>query len=718
MDENDRSPKPKSCVELDGSGIPEEVKVLRRWVNWRYVLRKGKWTKVPLNPSTGNAASCNDPTTWGSYEEAVERLKRGEADGIGFQLGPPYVGIDLDKCRDAETGAIEPLAHELICSIDSYSETSPSKSGVHILAKGQLPQGARRKGRLEMYESSRYFTMTGQHIEGTPKTIEERTQELADLHARVFDERRAKSKPTNGAGSANHPLTDAELIEKARRAENGAKFDRLWRGDFSEYDSQSEADLALSVLLAFWSGRNRARMDRLFRQSGLFRPKWDERHGADGRSYGQITIDKAIGHPLIPKRSFKNTDYGNAERLVANYGADIRFCHVWGRWLHWDGMRWAIDESGEIVRLAKATVRSIYQEAATIEDEAPRKVTANWARESEKALRIEAMIRLAQSEQGIPVHPDGLDRGSWLLNCTNGTIDLATGELRPHRPEDMMTKLAAVKYDPAAKSPRWKRFLQEVFEPHPDLIDFIQRAVGYSLTGDTREECLLLLWGLGRNGKGTLIKILASMLGDYAGTADFSAFVQRRHDNGPRDDIANMKGKRFVSAQESREGAALAESLIKWLTGGDRVRARRLYENSYEFDPTHKIWLATNHKPVIRGTDSAIWSRLKLIPFEVSFEGREDKTLKQALLRELPGILAWALEGCRLWQKEGLSFPESVINATGEYRRDSDHVGRFIEECCAVGQFAQGSYRSVGSRTTRAGCESQDPTRPSMKCCL
>ena len=167
-----------------------------------------------------------------------------------------------------------------------------------------------------------------------------------------------------------------------------------------------------------------------------------------------------------------------------------------------------------------------------------------------------------------------------------------------------------------------------------------------------------------------------------------------------------MMGKRFVSAQESREGAALAESLVKWLTGGDRVRARRLYENSYEFDPTHKVWLATNHKPVIRGTDPAIWSRLKLVPFEVSFEGREDKTLKQALLCELPGILAWALEGCRLWQKEGLSFPESVVNATSEYRRDSDQVRRFIEECCTVGQFAQvkartlyGAYRKWAEQT-------------------
>ena len=206
---------------------------------------------------------------------------------------------------------------------------------------------------------------------------------------------------------------------------------------------------------------------------------------------------------------------------------------------------------------------------------------------------------------------------------------------------------------------------------------------------------MFFLWGTGRNGKGTLIKTLATALGDYAYTADFSTFIPRHGNNGPRDDIANMMGKRFVSAQESREGAPLAESLLKWMTGGDRVRARRLYENSYEFDPTYKIWLATNHKPVVIGTDPALWSRIKLIPLEVSFEGREDKTLKQTLLGELPGILAWAVKGCVEWQRNGLDIPESVVRATQEYRQESDQVARFIQDCCVVGDFAQAKARPL-----------------------
>lgn len=387
--------------------------------------------------------------------------------------------------------------------------------------------------------------------------------------------------------------------------------------------------------------------------------------------------------PFTP--CFNLTDYGNAERLAMEFGTHIRFCHAWQEWLCWDGRRWVLDENDEVVRFAKRTVRNLYREASDIEDDERRKRAARWAHESERAARITAMIKLAQSEQDIPVAADGLDSDQWVFNCLNGTVDLRTGQARSHRTEDLITKLVRIEHIPGARCQRWMQFLGEVFAPHPDIIPFIQRAIGYSLTGDTREECLFLLWGKGRNGKGTFIKTIAAVLGDYAGTADFSAFVQGRT-GGPRDDVANMKGKRFISAQEAREGAGLDEAMVKWLTGGDRVRARRLYENSYEFDPTHKIWLATNHKPTVRGTDPAIWSRLKLIPFEVSFEGREDKALKQALHAELPGILAWAVQGCLSWQREGLDFPESVVSATAEYRRESDQVGRFTEECCVVGE--------------------------------
>jgi len=386
---------------------------------------------------------------------------------------------------------------------------------------------------------------------------------------------------------------------------------------------------------------------------------------------------------------------GNAERFVSQHGDNVRYCHEWRSWLAWDGCRWKRDSNPEVRQWAKETVRSIYAEAGKYATEAQRAAAANWAKRSESAAAVEAMLKLAQSEKGIPVSPDDLDADRWRLNLRNGTVDLRTGELQSHNRADLITKLAPIEFDPKARCPRWDRFLTEVFEPHPDVVPFIQRAVGYSLTGDTREECLFLLHGTGRNGKGTFLKTLTLKLGDYAGTADFSTFVQRRDDAGPRDDIAAMRGRRLISAQESREGAALAESLVKWLTGGDLVRARRLYENSTEFDPTWKIWLASNHRPIIRGTDPAIWSRIKLIPFAVVFDGREDKRLKAVLQDELPGILNWAIEGCLQWQEDGLEFPASVLNATNEYRSESDQTARFIAECCVTGDYAQAKARTL-----------------------
>ena len=401
-------------------------------------------------------------------------------------------------------------------------------------------------------------------------------------------------------------------------------------------------------------------------------------------------------HPQVAHLDgFHCSDLANAELLVKWYGNWLRYCHAWQKWLIWDGRRWAVDDSGAVYRYAIATVRELYKVAATIEIQDRRTKFVGWALKSEYRNRLEAMVALAKNDADVIVQPGQLDQYPWLLCVENCIVDLRTGQLRQHDPAALMTKLAPVSYEKNAQAHRWRQFLEEIFAPHVDLIPFIQRAVGYSLTGSTREECLFLLYGKGRNGKGTFIKKLAEAMGDYACTADFSTFVRRRDDSGPRDDIAHMAGKRFVSAQESREGAALAESLIKWLTGGDRVRARRLYENSWEFDPTHKIWLATNHRPIIRGTDSAIWSRIKLIPFDVSFEGREDKTLKSTLSGELAGILTWAVDGCLQFRRDGLAFPKSVKEATAKYRQESDPVGRFIVECCITGENCQCKARPL-----------------------
>lgn len=380
----------------------------------------------------------------------------------------------------------------------------------------------------------------------------------------------------------------------------------------------------------------------------------------------------------------RNTDQGNAMRLVHRHGQDLLYCHPWRKWLIWDGQRWRVDETAEVVRRAKETVQSIYAEAAETADESERKDLAKHAMKSEANPRIKAMIESAQSEPDIPVLPHELDADPWLLTCLNGTLDLRRGELREHRREDLITKLAPVEYDPEATAPIWDAFLQRIMAGKKDLIAFLQRAVGYSLTGDASERVLFFLYGRGANGKSTFLETVRALLGDYAQRTPTETLLAKRGGNIPND-VARLRGARFVSASESDEGKRLAEARIKDLTGGDTISARFLHAEFFEFKPQCKIWLATNHRPPVRGTDKAIWDRIKLIPFDVTIpEPEQDKRLGEKLKAELPGILAWAVGGCLDWQENGLGVSSEVKRATESYRHEMDILGNFVEDRCVV----------------------------------
>jgi hypothetical protein len=274
--------------------VPQELRERRQWVCWRYVQRDGKLlTKVPHSPH-GGPASVTDASTWASHEEAVEASRETDHDGVGFVLSPddPFTAIDLDACRDPETGELEEWAQEVVGAFDSYTEVSPSGRGIHVFVRGELPPGGNRRGPIEMYSASRFLTFSGDHIAGTPLTIEERSAKLAKLHRRVFGE--PTSANAHGLRGPGNSLSDKEILAKARESANGETFEKLWGGDTSGYASRSEADLALCSRLVFWTGGDPGRVDELFRRSGLYRPKWDERHYGDGRTYGQATIEKAL----------------------------------------------------------------------------------------------------------------------------------------------------------------------------------------------------------------------------------------------------------------------------------------------------------------------------------------------------------------------------------------------------------------------------------------
>jgi len=375
------------------------------------------------------------------------------------------------------------------------------------------------------------------------------------------------------------------------------------------------------------------------------------------------------------------TDVGNAGRLVEAHGADLRHVSAWSSWLAWDGARWKRDDTGTVVERAKAVARAVLTEAALEDNDDHRKALVKWARQSENAARIHAMIGLAESDPQVATRPDELDRDAWLLTVPNGTIDLCSGTLLPHRRDHRITKLAGVAYDPQARCPTWDRFLERVL-PDPAVRAFVRRAVGYALTGSVREQCLFFLYGLGANGKSTLVATVMAMLGDYARQADPKLLMEQKHDSHPTN-VADLQGARFVATIEAGSGGRLDETLVKQLTGGDRVKARFMRQDFFEFDPTHKLFLAANHKPVIRGNDHAIWRRVHLIPFTVTIaDSDKDDRLPEKLAGELSGILRWAVEGCLEWQAGGLQVPGGVAEATDAYRVEEDLLGDFLDQCC------------------------------------
>jgi putative DNA primase/helicase len=313
---------------------------------------------------------------------------------------------------------------------------------------------------------------------------------------------------------------------------------------------------------------------------------------------------------------------------------------------------------------------------------------AKWARQSGNYGRLVAMLEVLKSFSGITVRPDHFDRDPFLLNCKNGTIHLKEGKLYPHRREDYITKILPVEFDKKAECPLWLKFLDKTFEVESEIIPYLQRILGYSLTGDMTEQCFFILYGEGANGKSTLLETVRYVLGDYAKKAAPEAFFEKRNDASAGYEIAALEGARFVISDETQENRRLDEGIVKRITGGDMVSCRHMRQDFYEYAPTYKIFLATNHQPTIKGADIGIWRRIHMIPFNNQISDDErDPYLKEKLKGEAPGILAWMVRGCLEWQeRKGLHPPREILDATEEYRGEQDVLGDFINDRCTVGK--------------------------------
>ena len=691
--------------------VPQELKDLPQWVVWRKEEREGKPTKVPYIPGTKRRASTTNPDTWASFESAVASCALGNFDGIGFVFSKddPYCGVDFDDV--IEDGIVDERVQREVAALESYTEYSPTRNGLHVIVKTDL---ALRKHRtktdegigFEAYADSRFFTVTGDTLENTTNiSISHSDNSLRECvegylgREAIGDDGEEETAilpvvPNKDPQGANDLTSDdLAILHRARSASNGDKFKSLFDdGDLSSYDGDhSAADMALCGLLAYWTGNDQEQMDRMFRSSALTRPKWDEKRGTN--TYGERTIAEATKDKVTkpvdqPTGGILNTtDCGNAERFANLHGQDTRYVHTWGKWLIWDGKRWKEDDTERVLQYAKSTARSILAEASACADDQQRSTLLKWAKQSESRDRIQAQLLLARSEPGIAVTHQRLDQEHFLFNCENGTIDLKTGKRKHPSRGDLITKMANVTHDPTAQCPRWLSFLDRIMDGDQELIGFLQRFAGYSMTGDVSEQCLVFMYGSGANGKSTFIEVLCALFGDYFQKAPNSLIMAKKDGSGGiPNDVARLPGARMVVAAEVEEGNRMAEGQIKDLTGGDRITARFLRQEFFEFDPTHKLWIYGNHQPWIHGDDWGIWRRIHQVPFTVTISDDEkDPFLKQRLIEEeLPGILNWCVQGCLDWQNEGLCPPAKVQEATEAYRSDMDLLGEFLEECTNI----------------------------------
>ncbi len=408
------------------------------------------------------------------------------------------------------------------------------------------------------------------------------------------------------------------------------------------------------------------------------------------------------------KKPLPRTPEGLSKRFLNLHRNETLWVEAWKSWMIYDGRRWKRDDTVRIIARAKDVARTLLQEAYKADDPDERRALREFSEKAESVNTIKELLTLTKPE--VAATPDQFDTNPWLFNCINGTVDLKTGELKPHSPTDYITCLCPIDANPTAQAPQWEQFLLNITRNDQQLVRYLKRCFGMCLTGVTWEQVFFLLWGAGANGKSTLLNTILSVLGrDYGAQASMTAFLARKYDTGASEELASLAGARLVVATETQRGRRLNEAAIKAITGGDRLRVRRLYENSWEFTPQFKVVLCSNYKPNATGTDEALWRRARLIPFLVKFEGAQrDNNLQSKLLEERTGILRWLIEGCLEWQRDGLETPTAVTSATSEWQTENDITAQFLESCCRVGSHLKCRVRDLYSCYENWAADSQE----------
>ena len=730
------------------NNIPLLLKNKNCWVCWKAIWNddKGKNDKKPVDAKTGNYAKSNDPKTWCSFEQAVEYCKKHNLSGIGFMFsGDGILGVDIDHCRDPETGVMSDEARDIIHTLDSYTEFSQSGDGIHIICHGKLPEGRRRKGNVETYEVGRFFVMTGNVYDDGHCDIESRTEELAIIHSKYLENKNSKkSNPT--ATPVSPPtvsqMSEDEIIDKACNAKNGYLFKSLMDGTWvGDYKSQSEADLAICNILAFWTGKDERMIDSIVRRSSIYRDKWDERRGQC--TYGEWTIGRAIRDttevytPGRPKQKsppapaaarppdldlgydqlygpvvdepMENTiagedttsDLGRSKIFSKRYSNIIAWHREAREWYAWDGQKWATGAEMQVLQLAKALVPDMITEAnrkvvtATGEEELNRAKAVYRDTVKAKSERcIKSFLELAKSD--LFVSSSKFDSEPFLLNCQNGIIDLRTGTLYPHEPASYISKTVNASYKPGTTFKLFGDFLKQITSDDPELAEYFQQICGMAAIGKVFFEGMCIFYGSGQNGKSTFLNCLSRIFGTYAGEINPEVLMSQRDGKQPIG-ITSIEGKRFVTAFETEEGRRLSGAMLKRLASADPITGRELYQKERSFWPSHTLILSTNHLPKVGSTDTGTWRRIMVVPFKASIAGkRQIKDFAGILYNtDADAILSWIVEGAMKYIKNNyhIQIPDAVKQSTDDYAAGEDWLSRFISECCDLDQFEESGNR-------------------------
>lgn len=732
-------------MQILESNIPEAMRDLKNWVLWKYEERDGRKTKVPYSAKGGKAKS-NDPGTWAAFDEVMKLFHTGQYSGIGFMLShSPFIGVDMDHVLHGEE--LEPWAAEVLAGLGTYAEISPSGEGIHAIGRGEIEDGkGHRSGPLEIYPGGRFLTVTGNVFQGCAE-ITDIGPQIAGYIARMEEKRSRKNGQKQEAGEAVEiyteqgqqkespapvDLNDKELLEKIRASKQGAKFETLYdRGDLAPYGGDaSAADIALMNILAFWTGKDPERMERIFSASALGqRGKWKSRD-----DYRGWTISKAItgtgetyspgqvGPAPLPSSEknmsdllkFDMNDEGNARRLLYLYGERIRYCEQEKAWYQYNGIKWArrlsnmgIFPMGSTTmaysrREANKKYASLAQALGCSVNSKTGAITGNKDLENKRLAAVrffiksdnynETMHYINKAQAGALINAEEWDTELYKINCRNGLLDLKTLELFPHSPAQLVTKVTGAPYTPGAVSDLWEQTIAQIM-PDESTRKYIQRFLGYCLTGSTQEEKFLFFYGPGGRGKGTFMETVAAAMGDYAETFSLDMLLSRNtvYTTGqePTPELAKLQGVRLAIASESGQGRKFNEGFIKSITGGDRITARGLRRDPVTWAPQFKILIASNYQPGISDiTDEGMRRRLVIVPFMAQI-GKANTGLKEELHKpeHLAAVLAWMVEGYKAWQRDGLGeTPPQIAQALKTYYEENDDIGDFIAERCETGQ--------------------------------